>query len=365
MKITEENTNLSRRKFLKWTAGGIIGAGALTLGLKPWKRTASGFTTVTQTRSGMGTFITITALGEKEERVNKLVNAAYEKINQVDKTMSVFKGKSEVYRLNSPGNKRIKLTPQTLEVLEEAKRISRLTDGSFDITSAPLLDLWGFYDGELSVPSQEELEETLKLVNYRGLNLNAFNLSATLADPRGKIDLGGIAKGYGVDQAVKVLREGGLPGGLVNAGGDIRGYGSPETKNNWRVGLQNPLVENDLIAEMDLVLPSVTTSGNYESFFTYQGSKLAHIIDPKTGRPVEDVLSVSVLTDSAVKADGLSTGAFSQSAKEALDTVKKLEGTELIYIRKDGSGNVLVDTTEGLEDRLDAREMEAALNSRL
>lgn len=365
MNLTDEKNTLSRRKFLKWTTGGIIGAGALTLGLKSWNRTASGYAKVTQTRPVMGTYVTITALGEEEEKVNKLVNAAYEKIDQVDKTMSVFKGESEIYSLNSPENKRLKLNPQTLEVLEEAKKISRLTNGSFDVTSAPLLELWGFYDGELSVPSEEELEETLKLVDYRGLSLNPSSLSATLADPQGKIDLGGIAKGYGVDQAVKVLREGGLPAGLVNAGGDIRGYGSPEAKDNWKVGLQNPLIEDDLVARIDLVLPSVTTSGNYESFFTYQGSKLAHIIDPKTGRPVEDVMSVSVLTDSAIKADGLSTGAFSQGTEEALATVEKLENTELIYIWKDASSNVEVEITKGLEGQVGDNELKRALNPAL
>ncbi|MFB6291276.1 MAG: FAD:protein FMN transferase, partial [Candidatus Bipolaricaulia bacterium] len=346
-----ENTDLTRRKFLKWTAGGLLGAGAITLGLKPWKETAQGVT-VNQTRPAMGTFVEITARGEDEAELSRLVDKAYEKITKVDKSMSVFNQGSRVHRLNAPGTKRIDLTPGLAEVLSEADRISGITDGAFDVTSAPLVKLWGFYEGDLSVPSRDQLAETLKLVDYKGLEVDTASGTATLPDPRAGIDLGGVAKGYGVDQAIEVLSQGGATAGLVNAGGDIRGFGSPEGNRAWKVGLQHPLNEDQLLGALNLALPAVTTSGNYESFFTYRGSKLSHIVDPRDGRPVEDTLSVSVLTDRAVVADGLSTGAFSQSAPKALTTVSRLEDTELIYIWKE-KGKIKVEVTEGLKGEVD------------
>lgn len=361
-KQKEQTNNLTRRRFLKWTAGGLLGAGALTLGIKPWNKTAKGLTTVSQNRPAMGTYVEITASGKDEKKLNDVIDKAYDRIAEVDKTMSVFKEGSPVKDLNKPGQKQLSVTPDTLNVLQDAQDIAELTDGSFDVTAAPLVDLWGFYDDKLSVPSEEERERTLKLVDYRSLQLNESTATVTLPDPNSAIDLGGIAKGYGVDKAVELLKEADLEDGLVNAGGDIRGFGSPEGKGSWRVGLQDPLNEDELLAGMDLILPAVTTSGNYESFFTYQGSKLAHIVDPKTGRPVENVLSVSVLTDSAVKADGLSTAAFSQGNKEAVTTVSNLEDTELIYISRTEGGRIEVELTEGLRGEVEERKLEVALN---
>ncbi|MCF7876498.1 FAD:protein FMN transferase [Candidatus Bipolaricaulota bacterium] len=358
---TSENTDLTRRKFLKWTAGGLVGAGALTLGLKPWKGNPKAVT-VSQKRPAMGTFVEITARGEEEGRLDQLLDEAFEEITEVDESMSVFKEQSNVYRLNRAGNKKVDLTPGTAEVLTEGQRISQITEGSFDMTSGPLLDLWGFYDGKLSVPSEGELSETLKLVGYEGLEVDPARATATLPDQQAAIDLGGVAKGYGVDRAVEVLKDGGASAGLVNAGGDIRGFGSPEADRAWKVGLQHPLTEDELLGALDLILPAVTTSGNYESFFTYRGSKLAHIIDPRDGRPVEDTLSVSVLTDSAVEADGLSTGLFSQSATEAVSTVSELEDTELIYIWNE-DGEVKVEVTEGLQGEVDRSSYERELAS--
>ncbi|MCF7876074.1 FAD:protein FMN transferase [Candidatus Bipolaricaulota bacterium] len=364
MNSEDKQNDLTRRSFLKWTAGGLLGAGALTAGIRPWEKSAKGVT-VSQRRPAMGTFVEITARGQKEKKVNDFIDKAYDRIAKVDETMSVFKGGSRVYRLNEPGTKRTSLTPEMAEVLLEGQKISRKTGGSFDVTAAPLLDLWGFYGSELNVPTDKELETTLELVDYRNLSVDAEEGTASLADPRAAIDLGGIAKGYGVDQAVEVLKDGGLSAGLVNAGGDIRGFGSPEAGRDWKVGLQHPLKKNDLLSALKLYLPAVTTSGNYESFFTYQGSKLAHIIDPVTGRPVEDVLSVSVLTERAVKADGLSTGAFSQKPEKAIETVEKLDDTEIIYIYRSGSGGINVEVSGGLQDRVDASSYESGLNSSL
>jgi len=357
---TSENTDLTRRKFLKWTAGGIVGAGALTLGLGSWNNTAKGVT-VSQKRPAMGTFVEITARGKEEAKLTELIDKAYKRITDVDESMSVFKDQSRVYRLNMKGNRKVDLTPAMVDVLQEGQRISEVTGGSFDMTSGPLVDLWGFYDGKLTVPTKKELEDTLKLVDYRKLEVDASRGTATLSDPDGAIDLGGVAKGYGVDEAVEVLKDGGASAGLVNAGGDIRGFGSPEGGRAWKVGLQNPLTEDKLLGALNLILPAVTTSGNYESFFTYRGSKLAHIIDPRDGRPVEDTLSVSVLTDRAVLADGLSTGLFSKSAEGAVSTVAELDDTELIYIWKE-DGNVKVEVTEGLKGEVDGDRMQRGLS---
>ncbi|MBS3824980.1 FAD:protein FMN transferase [Candidatus Bipolaricaulota bacterium] len=359
---TSDVDDLTRRKFLKLATGGLLGAGALTLGLKPWKNTAARGVNVSQTRPAMGTFVEITAYGEEEDGLNQLIDGAYKKITEVDETMSVFKDQSRVYRLNVEGTRKVNLTSGLVEVLREGQRISEITEGSFDMTIAPLLDLWGFYEHELTVPAEKELRDTLKLVDYRGLEVDRADAVARLPDSNAAIDLGGIAKGYAVDKAVEFLKGRGATAGLVNAGGDIRAFGSPEADREWKIGLQHPLLDNRLLGAVNLILPAITTSGNYESFFTYQGSKLSHIIDPGNGRPVEDTLSVSVLTDRAIVADGLSTGLFSQDARQALTSVANLEDTEIIYIWKEDQ-QIQVDVTDGLEGEVDANGFEKELAS--
>lgn len=360
MNKSTEESNLTRRKFLKLTAaGGLAGAAALTFGLRPWQKQAAG-STRTVTRPAMGTFVEITGVGKKAV-LSSAMEEAFLRVNQVEKTMSVFDQKSDVYKLNVPANRRLTLDPDLAQVIERSLGISEMTEGSFDITASPLMDLWGFYSQRLTVPTPSRIEETLGLVDYSTLDVNTSTNVLTLSSPRQAIDLGGVAKGYAVDQAIDALKEGGLTGGLVNAGGDIRGFGKSSTGSDWRVGLQHPKDQKKLLTALDLTLPAITTSGDYESFFTYGGDRLAHIIDPKTGRPVEDVLSVSIMTKDATTADGLSTGLFSQDPNQAVNTVNSLTDTELIYIHE-REGSVEVVLSSGLQGEVDKRKMEMKLN---
>lgn len=360
MNKSMEESNLTRRNFLKLAAGGLVGAGALTLGVRPWTRDASAVAN-TLTRPAMGTFVEITGVGEGKDRLTDALDSAFSRIDEVDRTMSVFDEGSDVYRINAPTNRRLSLTPGLTEVLDSSLEISRITGGSFDVTSAPLLDLWGYYSGKLNVPDKSTLEATRKLVDYTALDLDLDVNVLTLGSSSQAVDLGGVAKGYAVDQAVEALKEAGLTGGLVNAGGDIRGFGGPADGSDWTVGLQNPKAEDDILHALTLSLPAITTSGDYESFFTYRGDRLSHIVDPLTGRPVEDVLSVSVMTNSATYADGLSTGLFSADPHRAVEIVNSLESTELIYVHRD-AGEVKVKLSSGLKDEVNVGRMEMRLN---
>ncbi len=361
MNQQSNNSNLTRRKFLKLAAGSVISATALTLGIEPFHKEANGLTRTT-TRPAMGTFVEITGVGESKSEVNEAIDYAYSKIDEVNKTMSVFDKNSNIYRVNVPGSTKVNLTSGLSQVLLESKHISELTDGSFDVTSAPLLDLWGYYTGKLTVPDETHLRETLKLVDYQTITVNSDTNTLLLDSPRQAIDLGGVAKGYAVDETIHALKESGLTGGLVNAGGDIRGFGKPSNGSFWKIGLQDPGKEDSLLAALELILPAITTSGNYESFFTYQGNKLAHIIDPKTGKPVEDVLSVSVMARTATVADGLSTGLFAQDPDRALSVIEGLDDTELIYIYKTNDRRIGVKLSSGLLDQVHRRMLEARLN---
>lgn len=361
MNQQSNNSSITRRTFLKLATGGVIGATALTLGIKPFHKQASGLTQTT-TRPAMGTFVEITGVGESKSKVIEAIDCAYSRIDEVDSTMSVFDENSNVYRVNVPGSAKVDLTPGLTQVLLESKRISELTDGSFDVTSAPLLNLWGYYTGKLTVPDETHLQETLKLVGYQSITVNPDTNTLLLDSPQQAIDLGGVAKGYAVDEAIDALKASGLTGGLVNAGGDIRGFGNPSNRSFWKIGLQYPGKENQLLAALKLILPAITTSGNYESFFTYSGNKLAHIIDPRTGKPVEDVLSVSVMAKTATFADGLSTGLFAQRPDQALSVIEGLDDTELVYIYKGADRQVGIKLSSGLRDEVNKRMVEARLN---
>lgn len=352
---------ISRRKFLKWATRGVIVAGGAFLGLEYLNRTK--VFSQTGRRFLMGTFADITAYGPKEEQVLRAIDEAYTKMIHVDESMSVFKVSSPVYKINASSDKKEAiLDPNLAYVLTRANEFSEVTSGSFDITVAPLMKVWGFYDGRLDVPSDTEIEETLEKVGYENINFDKSEGILRFAYPDMEIDLGSIAKGYAVDKAIEKLKGHDLSGGLVNAGGDIRVFGSPSKRDTWSIGLQNPLEDGDILCPIKLLTGAITTSGNYESFFTYQGQKLAHIINPKTGLPVTNVLSVSVLADTALDADALSTGTFVCGPEEAIELIEGMDNTEIIYIYRNKRSAIKVATSRGLVKKINIKKIESLLN---
>ncbi len=258
-----------------------------------------------QTEMGFGSYIRIRAGGRDSAAVNQAVRQAFAELHRLDTLWSSFLEKSEVARLNRAG--RMVVTAETKDLLVRAQEIAVKTDGAFDITVAPLLRLWGFYDGNYRVPERAAVESLLAVVDYQKVQVKG---DTVILGKGVNIDLGGVAVGWAVDRAVAILKEMGMVAGLVDAGGDIRVFG----KRCWRIGVQHPRSEG-VMRILELQEEAVATSGDYERFFVANGRRFCHIINPQTGYPADGVVAVTVVAPTALEADAYSTAVFVMGEK--------------------------------------------------
>ncbi len=289
---------------------------------------------IERTEQMMGTYATITIIDRDTKRANLAMDAAFEEIKRVEELMSRYNENSEVSSLNRNGTNWTALSHDTIYVLKKAEYYSEISNGSFDITCNPLLDLWMVkVKVEGRMPTPEEIAEVRALVGYEHLIIDEDRSRARFDKEGMSITLGGIAKGYAIDCACEKLIEAGMKHALVNIGGDMRAVGD---KNGmpWEVALQNPRNKSEYIPIIKLDNESVATSGDYERYFFEEEKRVHHIIDPKTGYSADECISVTVLTQNCVDADALSTTVFvigPESGKALLDEL----GIEGLIISSD------------------------------
>lgn len=262
---------------------------------------------------------------------SQLVDQVFDTMEELEKIFSRFLDESEVSMINRQAGEWVKVSPITLELIELGIEIGELTQGAFDITIGAVLELWGFGSGFYRVPSQAELDEALATVDYRRVEVD-HNLGAVRIPAGTILDLGGIAKGFIVDQAVEQLSEAKVQRCIVDAGGDISVIGRRPDDLPWRVGVQDP---NDP-SEISWVLPlddqSVVTSGDYQRYFEHEGERYHHIIDPKTGYPAQEVNSVTIVGKSSAVSDAFSTAVFVLGWEEGRSLVEKFSDVEAIIM---------------------------------
>lgn len=293
----------------------------------------------------MDTLVTITVVADSEEVAEASIDAAFDEIRRLEELLSFWTEDSEIAAIyHNAGVKPVKVSPETLEVIERSIDIADKTGGAFDPTVGPVMRLWDFR--EKKIPASEEIEVRLGLVDYRKIEVDRENSTAFLRQKGMSFDTGGIAKGYAVDKAVEVLKKRGIKSGLVAIAGDIRGFG-PKT---WRIGIRNPRPERegeDILAVMGLRDEAISTSGDYERFFDKDGKRYHHLLDPKTGLPAHGAWSVSVVAEEATITDGFSTGVFVLGPEEGIQLLENL-GLEGIIVAKGGK----IFKTQGLTDRI-------------
>lgn len=268
----------------------------------------------------MGTFATLTIpCPATRKQAEECFDAASSIVGEVDNTMSLFKPDSDTSRLNSAaGNGMIPIAEHTRRTLELSLRYSQLSGGAFDSTVAPLVNLWGFNWNATpeSPPAPEAVRNALRTVGFT--NVAVSNSMAALTVPGMKIDFGGIAKGYAVDRCFEELARRGIENFMMNIGGNLRVHGKSRPERSWNIGVRDPFDSGNIMGTV--LLPSgmaLATSGNYERFVTIEGRRYAHIIDPRTGMPVEGMAGVTVLCPSAAQADAMSTALFVLGPEEA------------------------------------------------
>jgi FAD:protein FMN transferase len=277
------------------------------------------------------------------------VDLAVERVNEIDDRMSVFKQNSDIYRVNyNSGASFFPVHTDTFELIKKAAFFSALSEGAFDVTVSPLIELWGIGRKVISVPETDDIEDARSLTDYKSIIIDEENLSVMLKKRGQRIDLGGIAKGYAADEVKRILLEHGIKNAIINLGGNVVAIGMSPANENWIIGIQNPFAQTGaFIGTVDLKDETAVTSGLNEKYFIRDGIRYHHIIDPRTGMPADTgIASVTVIGGCSADMDGLSTAVFVLGIEKGINMIRKL-GAEALIIGT--SGSVLI--TEGLKSR--------------
>ena len=288
----------------------------------------------------MGTFAHIVAVAEDSGTAKKCVQAALEEIRKVDELMSDYKSDSEISRANrDAGEKAVRLSESTYEVLQRSVEFSEMTGGAFDITVGPLVALFRKAKESKVAPGEEQIAQARSKVGFEKLKLDSENKTVQFSENGMLLDLGGIAKGYAIDKAIEAAQRCGAIGAMVDIGGDVRCFGLPaEGKDHWLIGLQDPnsaiegIKEGELLLVLKISNAAVATSGDYQQFVIIEGKRYSHIMDRRTGTSAEGLSSVTIIADNATDADALATSVSVMGAEKGLALIEKLPNTEAILI---------------------------------
>lgn len=254
---------------------------------------------------------------------DKVLNGAFSLCEKYENTLSRTKEKSEVSLLSNGENK---VSPDTLEVIKKGLYYCNYSDGRFDITISPVVDLWDFKN-EI-VPTRDEISEALKNVDYQSIDV----FQSTVNTHGKSIDLGGIAKGYIADKLLEYFKDNGVKSGIINLGGNVTVFGN----DFYNIGIKKPFTDSDIVATVKLRDKSVSTSGVYERCFKRDDVLYHHIIDTKTGFPADtDLLSASVIGDTSADCDALSTICILSGLRDAKIAIENTDGFEAVFIDKD------------------------------
>jgi len=301
----------------------------------------------------MGTLVTISVVAGSRERAFSAMGRAFQTLQEIENQASRRIPASLTSRINDAAGRQMVSVPSSyLELIQQSIEYSRLTEGAFDITVGSLTALWQFEEGQGRLPDDQEIGRNLSLVDYRNLQVDEMHQTIGLKEAGALIDLGGSAKGFAVDQAVRVLKEEGIAGGMVNAGGDIRLFGLKPSQERWCIGIQHPRKPNAILASLKLTDTSIVTSGDYERYFLKDGIRYHHILDPKSGQPARGCQSVTIVSETALSGDALSTGVFVRGPERCLSLIENLEGIEGLIIDRQGKAHV----SSGLQSAIQWRE---------
>lgn len=298
-----------------------------------FKANSNGY--ISREEFGLGTFITITI--EKSPYSETILNHAFDLIKKLEKKFSVFIPENEVSKLNK--EKKIKASRELKDVVEKSIYISRKTGGAFDITVLPLIKLYREAEKKGIPPSQKEIEDVLKYTGYQKIKVKGNTIQIP---DKTEIDTGGISKGYIVDRVVKYLKGQGIHSGLVNAGGDIYCFGKNPEGGKWRIGVRDPFNKNRILKTIYISEAGIATSGDYERYVYIKGKKYGHIINPLTGKTVQDFpVSVTVIAPDTTTADGFATAFFVLGVGKSLKIAEEMNLGVFIV---DGNGKIYEST---------------------
>ncbi len=301
----------------------------------------------------MDTVMSFTAYGKNSEQA---VDAAVKEVQRLDELLSTGNPDSEVSAINTKGSGT--LSDDTKTILTEAMEIYRETDGLFDVTIYPLMQLWGFPTQEYHVPTESELQKALTKVDASQIVIEGDQVTLGTGQ---QMDLGGIAKGYTSARIMEIYREYGITSGMVSLGGNVQTLGTRPDGKDWNIGIQNPDgQQGSLLAALPVENKAVITSGGYERYFEEDGNTYIHILNPKTGYPADSgLVSVSIISENGMLADALSTSLYLMGKEKAAEYWRAhADAFDMILEDKDG----ILYVTEGISQEIQTDNTMIVLN---
>ena len=294
--------------------------------------------TIKRTLKLMGSRFDITVVAKDSTAANNYIDMAVVEITRIEKRISSWDPNSETSLINAnAGIKPVKVSQELFDLIKRAIGISKLTDGAFDITYESMDKIWKFDGSMTRMPAEEDIKSSVSKVGYQNIILNEAEHTVFLKLPGMKIGFGAIGKGYAADRAKDLLQSKGVIAGIINASGDMNTWGKQVNGEDWKVAITNPMDKNKAFALLPIKNEAVVTSGDYEKFVEFNGTRYAHIINPRTGYPATGIISVTVFAPKAELADALATSVFVMGKEVGLNRINQLPKVECIIIDVEGN----------------------------
>ena len=285
----------------------------------------------------MGSRFELIAVTSDSALASEAIARGYREIDRIEQLISSWRPDSETSSINSSaGVKPVKVSRELYDLIYRCIKVSKLTQGAYDISFAGIGSLWQF-DGQTvsDLPDSNQVASAVTRVNYQNIILDPQQGTVFLKHPGMRIGFGSVGKGYAANRAMEVMKENGIRSGLVDAGGDIITWGPDKKRKAWSMGIADPNQPSRMMAWLSLQDMALVTSGDYEKYFYHQGRRYGHILDPRTGYPVTGIKSVSILCPDAELADALATAVFVLGKVEGLQLINQLNGVEGLIITDD------------------------------
>lgn len=286
----------------------------------------------------MGTFLHFKVAGpaDRADEARQAIEQAKKAVEAFVETVSSWDPRSDTGRINAnAGKEPVRIDPRLMQLLLHARGVSEMSGGAFDITFSPLGRLWLLQAEKPIIPTDHLIDQTRDLVNYRDLIIDPQAGTALLRRPGMRIDLGAIAKGAAIDVAARSLKDSGFDNALIEAGGDFYAMGA-KPAGPWILGIRNPRGrQHEILGKVPLRDRAIATSGDYEKMVVVDGKRHHHILDPRTGRPADTCISVTVVAPDAETADALSTALFVMGPKDGMALCERLSDVEALFVDTD------------------------------
>ncbi|HBK82442.1 MAG TPA: thiamine biosynthesis protein ApbE [Flavobacterium sp.] len=285
----------------------------------------------------LGSPFEITVIAADSLVAKSYTDEAIKEVSRIENLISDWIPTTQISNVNKKaGIQPVKVDLEVFNLVERALKISKLTNGAFDISYASMDKIWKFDGSMKKMPTALEIKKSVEKVGYKNVILNLKDTTIFLKNKGMKIGLGGIGQGYIADKIKELLKSKGCLSGLVNVSGDISAWGRQIDGKPWTIGVINPMNKSKIFATFPLDNWAVETSGSYEKFVTFNGKRYAHIIDPRTGYPASGVVSITVFAQQTEMADALATGIFVMGVEVGLDFVNQIKGLECIIVDDKG-----------------------------